>query len=139
MAWYQSLEGVSKLLMMLAGIVLIFMGKSEIGMTLLASTGFLAIAKAKDNKKLKNSAPAIIFLCGILLLASTGCQMLGELPGEVIDLNLQVYDVYDQYVTEDMDLDAFEKQQLLRSTSILRQIMVLLRSGTTSIDLLLVE
>jgi hypothetical protein len=140
MAWYQSVEGISKLLLMVAGLVLLFTGKVEIGMVLLAATGALKAATEIDKKKNgKSSAAAILFLCGILFFASSGCQMLGELPGEVIDMNLQVYDVYDQYIMDDLNLSPLERQQLLRSTSILRQIMILLRSGATSIDLLLVE
>lgn len=138
MAWYQSVEGISKLLLMLAGLVLLFMGKAEIGMTLLASTGLLAAAKAKDNKKLKDAAP-IIFLAGILFLGSMGCGMLQELPGEVIDLNMQVYDVHDEYVMEDLDLTEVERQQLLRSTAILREIMILLKSGANSVELMIKE
>ena len=47
MVWYKSLEGVSKLLFIVAGLVMLFIpGKSEIGMTLLASTGFLALVGA---------------------------------------------------------------------------------------------
>lgn len=138
MAWYQSVEGISKLLLMLAGLVLLFMGKAEIGMTLLASTGLLAAAKAKDNKKLKDAA-SIIFLAGILFVGSMGCGMLQELPGEVIDLNMQVYDVHDEYVMEDLDLTEVERQQLLRSTAILREIMILLKSGANSVELMIKE
>jgi len=54
-------------------------------------------------------------------------------------LNLQVYDIHDGYVLNDPQLDEFDRQQLLRSTAMLRQIMLLLQGGATSIDFFLLQ
>jgi len=130
MEWYKSFESVSKLLILGAGLVLLFTGETEIGMALLGSSGFLMAAKVADNKKNgKGGAAGMILLMAVLFIGSTGCGMLQELPGEVIDLNMSVYDVHDDYVLKDPDLDEFDRQQLLRSTAILREIMQLLKSG----------
>lgn len=143
MPWYKSFEQVSKLLILGAGLILLFMGETEIGMALLGSSGALVIAGAADKKRKDgkggSSVPMILFLAGILCLGSMGCGMLQELPGEVIDLNLSVYDVHDDYVLKDSDLDEFDRQQLLRSTAILREIMRLLKSGATSLELMIME
>lgn len=51
MPWYQSFEQVSKLLILGAGLVLLFMNETEIGMALLGSSGFLVAAGAVDKKR----------------------------------------------------------------------------------------
>jgi len=86
----------------------------------------------------KNYLFVAILAC-VLFISSAGCGMLQELPGEVIDLNMSVYDVHDEYVLKDPDLDEFDRQQLLRSTAILREIMQLLKSGATSLELMIME
>lgn len=88
-------------------------------------------------KKNYNWILAVALAC--ILLLGSGCGMLHELPGEVIDLNMSVYDVHDEYVLNDANLDEFDRQQLLRSTAILREIMQLLKSGATSFDLMIME
>lgn len=139
MPWYQSFENVSKLLILGAGLVLLFTGQTEIGMALLGSSGFLMAAKAADNKKSNGKAAGAILLFCCLIFATGGCQMMQNLPGEVVALNLQVYDIHDDYVQNDPELNEFDREQLLRSTALLRQIMLLLQGGATSIDFLLLQ
>jgi hypothetical protein len=53
-----------------------------------------------------------------------------------VDLNLQVYDVHDFYVMQDPSLSDLERQQLLERTIILRDLMQLLKSGASALELL---
>jgi hypothetical protein len=142
MPWYQSVEQISKLILLVAGVILLIMGQTETGLTLLGFTGWFVAANVVDKKRKNGKGSggiAVLLLCCCLVFASGGCQMMQNLPGEVVALNLQVYDVYDEYVTSDPKLDEFSRQQLLRSTSLLRQIMLLLQGGATSIDFFLLQ
>jgi hypothetical protein len=135
MPWYQSFENISKLIILLAGIVLLFLGNVETGSALLLSTGVLHTANAVDKKK-NGKAAMMILLAAILFMGTTGCGMLHKLPSEVIDLNMQVYDIHDSYVMKDQALNDVEKQELLRPTVILREVMKLLQEGIDVLDIL---
>ena len=135
MPWYKSFENISKLLTLVAGLVLLFIEQTEIGMALLASSGILVAAKAADKKKGK--AAAAILMCGLLCFSGSACGTLQKMPGEVVDLNMQVYDMYDYYVQQDPELDLEERMNLLHATSFLRKVMSILRSGVDSLELIL--
>jgi hypothetical protein len=137
MEWYKSFENVTKLILLCAGLVLIFTHETEIGLSILMSTGLLAATKQMDtNKKNGNggSTAAIILFCLCLTLGFASCQTMKALPSAVIDLNLHVYDVYDQYVTDDSTLTETDKIDMLRATEFLRSIFLALQSGMNSID-----
>jgi len=134
MPWYQSFDNIAKLLIILVGAAMLFTGKTELGMGLLASSGVLAAAKAVDNKKGKQVA-------GILLLSvmvfGSGCQAMQDFSTETMALNNEVYNQYDQYVINDVELDEFDKQQLLRNTVILRQVFNIMQQGMTTLNIVL--
>jgi len=145
MPWYQSIEQISKLVLLVAGVVLLIMGQTETGLMLLGFTGFFVAANVVDNRRKngkkngKGGTAAVLLLCCCMIFATGGCQLMQNLPGEVVELNLQVYDIHDGYVLNDPQLDEFDRQQLLRSTAMLRQIMLLLQGGATSIDFFLLQ
>lgn len=142
MPWYQSVEQISKLVLLIAGVVLLILGQTETGLMLLGFTGYFVVANVVDNRRKNgkgNGGIAALLLCCCLLFVSGGCQMMQNLPGEVVALNLQVYDIHDEYVANDPNLDEFSRQQLMRSTALLRQMMLLLQGGATSIDFFLLQ
>lgn len=143
--WYNSFENITKLVILLASLIMLFMGNVEIGMALLATSGVQAAAKMVDKKKNGkgsgngSAAVLLLILIGFVVFAGASCQMMKQLPAEVVALNLDVYEIHDSYVTADATLTPEQQMDLLRVTAILRQIMQMMQTGITSMDLMLLE
>jgi hypothetical protein len=129
MPWYQNFNNILSLMLIPAGLALIFWGNPEqavYGPWLLfyvvGSAGTLAGSKVGSIMGGKKPPPAASFLLFFGLAAfSMGCVGFNTIPPDVYDLNLQVYDRHDKYIENDQTLDELDRRTYLRSTNILRK------------------
>ena len=111
MPWWKDYPKVLGLMMLVAGVILIYIGQKEIGIPLIAAATGVGLARTGPKK--------MVLLLFLLPLFCGSCVN-PEIPESVQELNRAVYARHDAYVEHDTGLSDLEKRTYLRSTEILR-------------------
>jgi hypothetical protein len=117
MEWWKDYSKVLGLAMLAAGLTLILVGNTDIGIPLLAAATGVALGKTGSTK-----------VTGVLLLAVLALPLAGCHPGMVrvdaIEPALTgVMERHDTYVKEDPKLSELAKEIYLKTTELLRKLL----------------
>jgi hypothetical protein len=117
MEWWKDYSKVLGLAMLAAGLTLILVGYTDIGIPLLAAATGVALGKSGGTKVTG------VLLLAVLALPLAGCQT-GMVRVDAIEPALtSVMERHDTYVKEDPNLTDLMKEIYLRTTELLRKLL----------------
>jgi len=117
MEWWKDYSKVIGILMLLAGLALVLVDQTEIGIPLLAAATGVALGKTGGTKV----AGALLLV--VLFMPAMGCQK-GMIHVDAIEPALtSVIERHDAYVKADQTLTELAKEIYLRTTELLRKLM----------------